>query len=64
MTRSETLKNTLLVEAIESERFSADVVSHPSRASMGQFLASRGELVFEGELLEQPLSWHPSGTRH
>lgn len=41
-----------------------NIVSHPARPAMGQTLAGKGELVFEGELLEIPLKWHPLGTRH
>ncbi len=40
------------------------IVAHPARAAMSQSLAGKGELVFEGELLEFPLKWHPAGTRH
>ena len=48
----------------ESGKFGNNLATHPARPSMGQFLASKGHLVFEGELLDQPPSWHPSPTAH
>ena len=56
--------NTKTHAAVKSGLFGDNVISHPARASMGQKLAGTGALVFEGELLELPLSWHPARTRH
>ena len=64
MTRSEAYKQTLAIVQSDSKSFGENVVSHPNRPSMGQYLASKGQLVFEGELLEFPLKWHPSRTTH
>ncbi len=64
MTRIEAMPQTLTLEPAISGKSGDNLLSHPARASMGQYLASRGELVFEGELLELPLRWQPAGTRH
>ena len=57
---SEITENT----SVKIAEFSAQVTSHPARSSMAQSLAGQGKLVFEGEMLETPLAWHPAGTRH
>ena len=64
MTRFEAMCETLLVDPAISEKLENNIVAHPARASMGQHLAGKGHFVFEGELLELPLKWHPAGTRH
>jgi hypothetical protein len=64
MTPIEAIREDIAFSAINSSVASKNIVSHPTRASMGQSMAGKGELVFEGELLEMPLKWHPSGTRH
>jgi hypothetical protein len=53
-----------MMNLTNSVKFGAQIVAHPSRSSMGQALAGKGQLVFEGELLEIPFGWHPSGTSH
>ncbi|MCF6322669.1 MAG: hypothetical protein L3J32_13015 [Rhizobiaceae bacterium] len=49
-------------ETIKPGLLAANIFAHPSRQSMGQNLSGKGALVFEGELLEAPLTWHPKGT--
>ena len=64
MIRNEAMTTNMLVDPISSHRFASKVVAHPSRQSLGQVLAGSGHLIFEGEMLETPLSWHPKGTKH
>ena len=53
-----------LMVSIDSEKIGAEIVAHPSQSSMGQALAGKGQLVFEGELLETPFSWRPLRIVH
>ncbi len=53
-----------IIDAIKPGLMAAKFIAHPSRSSMGQILSGKGNLAFEGELLETPLAWHPKGTRH
>lgn len=64
MTRNEAINENTIIDPVGSNPVDAKVIPHPALHSMGQVLAGEGELVFEGELLEAPLNWHPSGTRH
>ena len=64
MSRMAAIIENLPINAVRHNSFRGNVVAHPARASMAQKLAGKGELVFEGELLELPLNWHPTGTRH
>ena len=64
MTRNEALKLQATLTSVSSEKFEAKVISHPASHSMGQVLSGHGHLVFEGEMLDTPISWHPNGTRH
>jgi len=64
MTRNEALKQQATLTSADSENFEAKVISHPAIHSMGQVLSGHGHLVFEGEMLDTPINWHPNGTRH
>ena len=64
MSSTDTMIKNQPVYSPNSSAKSADIVMHPARTSMAQQLAGTGALVFEGELLEMPLQWHPTGTRH
>ena len=64
MTRTQFIARNTNVESAKMVKFNANIASHPARSSMAQSLAGEGNLVFEGELLDAPFAWHPSGTRH
>ncbi len=64
MTRTELIARNTTLESAKVVKFNANIASHPARSSMAQTLAGEGSLVFEGELLDAPFAWHPSGTRH
>ncbi len=64
MTRNELHREHLPIASIHTENCDAKVISHPAIHSMGQVLAGQGQLVFEGELLDTPLSWHPTDIKH
>ncbi len=64
MTRNELLREHSQMTTVQAENRDAEVIAHPALHSMGQVLAGNGHLVFEGELLDTPPSWHPTGTRH
>ena len=64
MTRNEALKQLATLKSVEAENFEAKIIAHPAIHSMGQVLSGHGHLVFEGEILDTPMTWHPKGTRH
>ncbi len=64
MNTHEAIINSDEIAAIHHKFSGAKVVGHPSRSSAAQKLAGSGVLVFEGEMLEVPLSWHPAGLKH
>jgi hypothetical protein len=64
MTRNEALIQQATLTSVGSENIEAKVIPHPAIHSMGQVLAGHGHLVFEGEMLDTPISWHPNGISH
>ena len=64
MIRNELLREHSPITPVQTENCGAKVIPHSAIHSMGQALAGHGHLVFEGELLETPLSWHPANTTH
>jgi|GEM_PF-4881164 len=64
MTRTEAYKLQATLASVESENIEAKIIPHPAAQAMGQVISGHGHLVFEGEVLDTPMSWHPNGTRH